>query len=108
MTQTQVKFTRADYLAGKCTHRQYYGQFVNPEILGRVKNWIGLNAIKTALAANDEHLNTIGLAKWDSFVTSKQLFNVSAKMKEAGDFLTLAGGVCIAKEAAKQLAETNQ
>lgn len=107
MKQAQTTtFSRQDYLNGKCTHRQYYAQFVNAITKSRVANWFGVEQIKEALQT-DEHLNNIPLAKWDGFVTCKQLINVSQKMKAAGDYLTLAGGVCIAKEAAKQLAETN-
>jgi hypothetical protein len=62
--------------------------------------FIGIKEIKLALSI-DKNLNTIPLTEWDAIASN--LFNVSKKMKLAGDYLTLSGGVCIAKEAARQL-----
>ena len=104
MTTLKIQFSRADYLAKKCTHQQYYSQFVNDTIQSRVKGAFGIDAIKDAMLIN-ENLNTIPIGKWD--VLANNLYNVSGLLKDAGDFLTLAGGVCIAKEAARQLVATN-
>jgi hypothetical protein len=98
---TTIEFTRAQRLANECTHEQYYNQFVNDVIINRVKQYIGKDNIIAALAT-DKGLNSIPLAKWDG--VANNLYNVSAKMKEAGDYLTLAGGVCIAKAAARIIA----
>jgi len=94
-------YTRKQYLDGNCTFEQYYSQFVNDVIISRVGQFIGVERIKEAIQS-DEHLNNIPLAKWD--MVAGNLYNVSAKMKEAGDYLTLAGGVCIAKAAARIIA----
>lgn len=74
--ETKQTFTRSEYLDGKCSHREYYGQFINPTILSRVAGWFRGYDFKEALK-EDEHLNNIPLAKWDGFVQSKQLFDVS-------------------------------
>jgi hypothetical protein len=103
-TTTQIKFTRQDYLADKCTHSEYYGQFVTGEIKQRVMSYIGIENIKKAINEGDEHLNTIPLRKWDAIAVPIIGGNL---LREAGDYPTLAGGVCIAKEAAKQLANNN-
>lgn len=100
---TTLQFTRQDYLNGNCTHEQYYNQFLNNVILNRVESAIGKDVIIKALA-DDKNLNTIPLAKWDAIATN--LYDVSRKMKEAGDYLTLAGGVCIAKAAARKIANS--
>ena len=61
--ETDVKNTRQDYLDGGCSHRQYYGQFVNASVLAMVKRHIGEDAI---LKSSDEHFNDIPLKKWDT------------------------------------------
>ena len=90
--------TRQQYLNGECSHREYYSQFVGESIIKLVENGIG---IKTILASTDPHLNDIPLKKWD--VLAEHFKYMHLKLKEAGDYLTLAGSVCILKEAAKQI-----
>lgn len=85
---------------GKCTHREYYAQFVTPEIKVDILRIIGLKAL---MASTDPHLNDIQLGTWDGICS-----NAHHKMREAGDFLTMAGNVCIAKEAARQIIEENR
>jgi len=54
--------------------------------------------------STDEHFNDIPLKRWDSLS-----FHESANkdhttgLKKAGDYMTLAGSVCIYKEAARQI-----
>jgi len=98
MTTTQQTYTRQQYLSNDCTHEQYYNQFVNDTIISRVSQFIGVDKIKAAMQ-HERELNSIPLAKWD--IVAYNLYDVSAKMKECGDYLTLAGGVCIAKAAAR-------
>lgn len=94
-------FSRSDYLAGECSHREYHSQFVNETIKQNVLEFVGLERL---MQSKDEHLNDIPLEIWDDI----PVYNVSKKMKEAGDYLTLAGKVCICKEAAKQIIEQNK
>lgn len=101
MTTTQ-KFTRQDYLDGKCTHREYYSQFVTNGIKNSVLSSFG----DELFSSKDEHFNDIKLTRWDMLANYAVRGNgVSEKMKERGDYLTLAGSVCILKEAAKQIKE---
>jgi hypothetical protein len=93
--------TRQDYMSGKATHEEYYSQFVTPEIKGIVLHTVGL---KTLLKSTDEHLNDIPIKIWDNMYFP---FNM-AEMNKVGDYLTLAGKVCILKEAARQLIEENK
>ncbi len=99
---TEKVFTRKQYLAGECTHRQYNAQFVTEGYKGQIKRHIGLDRI---LNSTDEHLNDIPLIEWDN---APLTLGVDQKMKNLGDYLTLAGKVCIAKEAAKQIKEENE
>ena len=92
---------RSDYMAKNCTHREYYGQFVDDEIRNAVGSTIGMGRI---LASTDKHLNDIPLAEWDR-MCHRFLRDTSNRMRDAGDFLSMAGWVCIAKEAARQLTD---
>jgi len=93
--------TRQDYLAGKCTHSEYYAQFVTAGTRSRASQ-IGIAQLK---ASTDPHLNDISLAQWDRLAAhvpyNRELF------KQANDNLTLAGQVCLLKEAARQLIAEN-
>jgi len=92
------KFTRKQYLNNECTHRQYYAQFVTEGTKLRVKRMVGETKI---IESTEEHLNDIPLHIWDMVGTA----GVSEKMRECGDYLTLAGANCINKEAARQIQE---
>ncbi len=104
-TQTTQKFSRADYMFGKVSHADYYGQFVTPEIKAMVENAFGYQLRNRK---HDEHLNTIPLRQWD------QLAGVTNPGWEAqggsprgviklADDNSLASTVCVLKQAAKQL-----
>ena len=90
-------YKRVDYLKKKCTHREYYAQFVTEETKRNVRRDIGLKKLMRVR----EDLNKIPLDFWDLMFARH---NVSA-MLEAGDYLTKAGAVCILKEAARQVIE---
>ena|SRR6186713_10270 len=92
-------YTRKDYLAGNCTHEEYYSQFVTDDILSLVKNTFGVGLLEESLS-KDEHLNNIPLGQWDNLTGYLPRY-VSAGFKNVGDYLTLAGGVCLLKTAAK-------
>lgn len=94
-------FTREEYLNGACTHREYYSQYVTGEQRTIVKYAIGIDRLK---ASKDEHLNDIPLTLWDR-IAERGIGVLGVPMKKNGDYLTLAGQVCILKEAARQLIE---
>ncbi len=94
--------TRKQYLNQEVTHREYYSQFVTNGIKSIVSGSIGKDRIKNS---NDKHLNDIPLSLWDGVAHQIQQTpsQLGKRMDEAGDYCTLAGLVCIAKEAARQL-----
>jgi hypothetical protein len=102
-------FSRMQYLNKVCSHRQYYAQFVDAGVLSRVTFHIGKDKIQ---ASTNPHFNDIPLAKWDSLYPAKwdRLYplvpaHIDKAMRDCGDYPTLAGMVCIAKEAAEQIRE---
>lgn len=97
-------YTRQQYLNRECTHSDYYGQFVTPAIRDIVLSRYNKKQLMDSLA-QDEHLNSIPLASWDMLGASLEatLTGLGAKMKEAGDYLTLSGIVCVLKTAARQI-----
>ena len=87
------------------SHRAYYRQFVTPALQQAVVAKFGLPRLIDALA-QDENLNTIGpVQRWDGFVRP---WEASPALKARGDFWSLAGGVCIAKESARMAVEDYQ
>lgn len=102
-TQTGVQvyryFSRQDYLDKRCTHEEYYTQYVTKGVLSTVARVISTDRIKKS---TDEHFNDIPLYHWDTVLIPCPA-NVAWAMRHRGDFSTLAGMVCIAKEAARQI-----
>lgn len=101
LTNTRTEFTRKQYLNNDCTHREYYSQFVTDGYKNAIKSFIGLENL---MQSKDKNLNDIPLNKWDNAPLTT---GVNQKMLELGDYLTLAGKVCIAKEAARQIISEN-
>ena len=95
-------YTRNDYLNG-CNHDIYYGQFVTSAIKTAVKRRFTKKELKTA-HEKDRFFNTIHLREWDKLAYIVE-FESNRKLRECNDYFTLAGGVCILKEAARQLVE---
>lgn len=84
------RFTREQYMAKECTHRQYYSQFICDEYIAQMKHMV--------LRAS--------LEEWDR--VSMYLLHSSrihSLMEEVGDKITLSGAVCIMKEAKRQQLE---
>ena len=77
----KMSHTREDYLNGKCTHREYYAQFVTQEMKVRLKGYIGLDNL---LKSRDEHLNDIALRAWDLFIAGP----LKISLKSVGDYAT--------------------
>lgn len=88
-----TEFTRKDRLENKCTHREYYAQFVTDRIKSLVKSQFG----EQLFNSTDPHLNDIPLSKWD---------NLSGTVLRSG--FSLSDCVCTLKEAAKQIIEENK
>jgi hypothetical protein len=94
-----MSFTRKQYMDKECSHRDYYGQFVHDGIKRRVLQCIGKERLE---ASTDEHLNDIPLKLWDTLgaVGDKRQWDATE-----GDWPSMAGRVCIYKEAARQIKE---
>lgn len=88
--------TREQYLDNDhpSTHADYYGQYVDDNTKRILIERVGIERL---LSSTDPHLNDIPLARWD------RLPALRWNLKSRGDYLTLAGKVCIYKEAARQL-----
>lgn len=114
-------FTRKEYMGSNLgdrvearrLHRRYYAQFVNDDVINAVVRSIGADRI---LASTDEHLNDIPLQDWDRICgaiargsdiqwTGGRVFRTAIKFEDVGDYATLAGLCCVAKEAARQYIE---
>jgi len=102
-------FTRHDYMHGNlgdkelawASHRRFYAQFVNDRTIDYVVRWIGGDAL---LASNDPYLNDVRtLARWDN--CARGGMPTAIKFSDVGDYPTLGGLVCVAKEAARQWIE---
>jgi len=93
--------TRKQYLDKENTHREYYSQFVTQGVKNRVLQRFDMETLK---AGKDEHFNNTPLQAWDNLL-SPVPFEIAGKMRECGDYPTMAGSVCILKEAALQLVE---
>lgn len=83
--------TRQDYINNKCTHEEYYAQYVNKRIKKLVHSFYG------KLGPKDPDLASVDLC------ASRIPSDTATKMLKNGDALTLGSGVCIIKEAIRQL-----
>ena len=92
-------FTRKDYLKGKCTHREYYAQFVDEPLRHYVQLSVGFDVICNS---TEPAFADVPLYRWERTVESCNR-HASYRLTEAGDFQSMATGVCIAKEAAQQI-----
>lgn len=102
---TQTLYTRKQHMdeysglddaARHEAHRRYYRQFVTHETVAYVVSSIGADRL---VASTDRYFNDIPLTEWDYMQFG--LPYDRDKLREAGDFITLSGIVCIAKEAAR-------
>jgi len=100
---TKATPTRAQYLNNECTHEDYYRAVAKTAGLSFKGSSI-LPRVKKALEKGDEDLNTIPLSTWDAFSIAGRPFTQAA-FKAHGDFWSIAGGVCVAKQAAKDAAQ---
>ena len=90
---TKNIISRADYINGKATHDEYYGQFVNEYTENAVLRAIGKKRI---LESKNEHFNDIPLELWDNIN-----YLLPKLLRDCGDYPTLSAKVCILKCAAK-------
>lgn len=88
-------FSRKQYVNGDCSHQQYYGQLVNDRTIRVVVSRLGKNRLMSG--------QKIPLAEWDRFSC---ILPLALPFGALGDYPTLCGWVCVAKEAARQFVES--
>ena len=106
------KFLRQDYMSGKCTHREYYGQFVTDSLKSQVASVMGLEYIQksTDKYFNDKPCSRPTMSSgilgeyWDDAAALASPF-LDHKIRMADGGVSLADRVCAVKEAANQLRE---
>lgn len=101
---TATKTDRQRYLNKEISHADYYRAIAaTAGVSYENADARFLDRVRRALAAGDEHLNTIPLAEWDARSTS--IFGLHNAFRAHGDIYSLAGGVCLVKQAAKDAVE---
>lgn len=96
-------FTRKDYLDEKCSHHEFYSQFVNESILKKVRNLFE----RSIENSKDEHFNDIPLERWDrcsllELIDTKIWKLANGRKEEDKHFSwSISDNICIAKAAAR-------
>lgn len=98
-----MEYTREQYLAGECSHEEYYAQFVTNAVIETVRRHIGEDKIA---ASTDEHFNDIPLRQWDMLAIHHTMNMKKFRALQTYGF-TLCDAVCIAKQAARMIKEDN-
>ena len=90
-------YTRKDLMTKKCTHREYFGQFVTKSIIDSVVYHIGADKIECSA---DEHMNDIPLSWWHKL----HPWLLTGVIRS----FSVSNTVCVAKEAARQYLEKSK
>lgn len=98
-------FTRRDYMEGRCDHRRYYGQFVTMPIYHMVKRHFTVERL--VRCSDQRYFNTIPLHHWHMLVIAAKSMTDRQLIKTTSEGWSDATGVCILKEAARQIVETH-
>ena len=97
---------RSDYMAGRVSFEEFYRSVAKAAGISYSNaDSAFLARVRQALTDGDEHLNSIPLHIWDGRAVMTAA-NVSRALKLHGDFYSLAGGVCVHKQAAKDAAQS--
>lgn len=95
--------TRQDYMNDRVTFTEYYRSVAQTAGI-RINDPNLIARVQRALAKGDEHLNTIPLQDWDIMAQSAY-WSLSAAFQKHADFYSLADGVCVMKQAARDAAQ---
>jgi hypothetical protein len=104
MTTTKTLITRKDYMDGKATFAEYYG-----DVLDAAGVTFGPDhpMVLRAEKSTDEHYNDIPLNSWDLLAEGFRVA-VGRPLRDRGDGWSLAGGVCLAKTAVRRAVESKR
>lgn len=80
--------------------KEFFAQFVTPEIKKRVKSMMGLSRLRKT----GGNLRKIPLSEWDSVALSLGI--PRSEFRKYGTSYTLSQAVCIAKAAARAILES--
>jgi hypothetical protein len=94
-------FTREDYSLNRCSHHDYYSQFVNVGTIERLLKNISRSRIELS---DDDCFNDIPNHTWDSIVLHPFELNSKA-FEKSGEVRCPAVRTCLLKAAARQLKE---
>lgn len=97
-------FTRGQYLAGECSHQEYYAQFVNQWVVDCVRGQFGVNQLVNAQEI-DEHFNSIPLYRWDDRNVMSSIDQQLWKAANGSFYYSLSDNLCIKKAAARIIVE---
>lgn len=103
----EIKYSRNDYMDVKCTHREYYSQFVDKNVKSLVLSMFNVNQLVNHFNSEIGKQGYIDLKQWDKLAggyDTKLKINMLIK---AVDYVSLAAAICILKEAAKQIVESH-
>lgn len=101
MTQ-QTSFSRKEYMENKCTHKEYYDQFITPAGIELVSKSV---AFKKLMKNNSEDLSSVTINFWDLIGTAH---DAVALLNSKGDTWSLASAVCINKAIAEHIILNNK
>lgn len=91
----------------EAAHRTYYGQFVTDSVRAAVLARFSVATLREAFR-EDSAFNTSAtpLPAWDQIAAQISTRALGDAMRERGDYPTMGGLVCLAKEAARQIIES--
>lgn len=100
-------FTRKDYLDGKCTHSEYYSQYVeSTDAKDLVLTFWDEKTLFEAYK-KDKYLNSLPIKDWYD-LANRMIIGPKLTFSELGDMNTLSSRVCVLKEAARQIIKKYQ
>ena len=95
-----MHYTKKDRLEGRCSHREFFAQFVDQAIIQLVHNLVGTGRV---MSSKDEWFRDIHAKKWRSiarFVPATPIFRANGS-----GGVSISDRVCVLKEAASQIRE---
>lgn len=100
------KFSHCDYMGEKCTHREYYAQFVTQSIKNTLESHFGIDRL---VASQDPSFNDIPLAEWDTLCRiSDPRLHIPNQFDDGRPGYAHVDAICLLKEAARQMVEHRQ